>query len=538
MSVNVADAINGSVAVVDCDANTDGNQSTLNVGVGETKSCAYTLDLPDATDRVNTATVTFNAINFGATADVDFGAPVITGHPTVNVSDFFDGAVDGTALGSASEDKVFTYQRPFVCPTGQESYTNGLYAENFPNVAKIIETGQQDDASVTVDCEVRAGVGDLVWHDLNADGIQNDGAPGQPGVSGVTVNLLDGACTVPMGPTGVTDGSGLYSFTNPDAGSYCVQFVVPNGYKVSPQDAGGDDALDSDGATIPVTLQPGEFNPTLDLGLYIPAKLGDRVWVDDGNGIQDANEPNVPGATVTLYSCSDASGTNPLGTKVTDANGNYLFEELVPGCYYVVFSLPQAYAGYSFTPAKVGSDNSVDSDADATGKSEPVTLQSGDDYRHLDAGIVAPSVPLVPPAKLGDKVWVDEDDDGVQDAAEPGVPGVTVTLYSCSDTTGSNPLGTDVTDEKGEYLFENLSPGCYYVVFSLPPALAEYTFATPNAGDNTLDSDADATGSTIAEPVTLAPSDDYRHLDAGLVPPPPPLSGAYVVFADVFCFVI
>ena len=59
----------------------------------------------------------------------------------------------------------------------------------------------------------------------------------------------------------------------------------------------GADGTDSDGVpqgglvaqTGLIVLNAGESNPTVDLGLYQPASLGDRVWYDyDADGIQDS----------------------------------------------------------------------------------------------------------------------------------------------------------------------------------------------------------------------------------------------------------
>jgi uncharacterized repeat protein (TIGR01451 family)/LPXTG-motif cell wall-anchored protein len=56
------------------------------------------------------------------------------------------------------------------------------------------------------------------------------------------------------------------------------------------------------------------------------------------------------------------------------------------------------------------------------------------------------------PVEIGNRVWIDTDRDGVQDAGEPAVAGVTVTLYAADGTT---KLGTAVTDVAGEYSFSN-----------------------------------------------------------------------------------
>ena len=56
----------------------------------------------------------------------------------------------------------------------------------------------------------------------------------------------------------------------------------------------------------------------------------------------------------------------------------------------------------------------------------------------------------LPASSLGDFVWNDLDGDGVQDAGEPGIAGVTVTLAGTNDL--SAPVtGTTTTDADGFY---------------------------------------------------------------------------------------
>lgn len=150
MTVNVADLISGGFAgTVDCDPAVEGNQTAVTVAVNATKTCTYTADLPDNTSRVNTATGTFNSIPFTATANVVFGAPIIEGYPTINVTDDMQGA-----LGSADADKHFTYTRSFSCSTNPADYTGYADSDTYGNTATITETGANDDASVKVDCYI------------------------------------------------------------------------------------------------------------------------------------------------------------------------------------------------------------------------------------------------------------------------------------------------------------------------------------------------------------------------------------------------
>jgi uncharacterized repeat protein (TIGR01451 family) len=54
------------------------------------------------------------------------------------------------------------------------------------------------------------------------------------------------------------------------------------------------------------------------------------------------------------------------------------------------------------------------------------------------------------PIEIGNRVWLDNDNDGVQDADEAGIAGVTVELRS-----GTGTLATATTDNNGHYLFSN-----------------------------------------------------------------------------------
>ncbi|MBL0026216.1 MAG: hypothetical protein IPO98_15070 [Saprospiraceae bacterium] len=69
-----------------------------------------------------------------------------------------------------------------------------------------------------------ASIGDFVWEDLNANGVQDVGEPGIPGVS-VTLTGTDGNGT-PVNLNTNTNGLGLYLFSNLVPGTYKVAFGV------------------------------------------------------------------------------------------------------------------------------------------------------------------------------------------------------------------------------------------------------------------------------------------------------------------------
>ncbi|MBM3237115.1 T9SS type A sorting domain-containing protein [Candidatus Poribacteria bacterium] len=351
-----------------------------------------------------------------------------------------------------------------------------------------------------------ASLGDYVWNDLNRDGIQNDGTTG---ISGVTVNLYKSDGT-PAGTT-TTDVNGYYSFTNLVPGDYYVQFIAPSGYTLSPQDQGGNDAIDSDadtttGKTVSTTLTSGENDLTWDAGMYQLASLGDYVWQDSNvNGIQDSGEPGIANVTVKLYK----SNSSFVASTTTDANGSYSFTNLMPGDYYVEFSKP---SGYYFSPKDQGSDDAIDSDADITnGKTTVTILVSGENDTSWDAG-------LYQKAAIGDLVWNDINANGIQDSGEPGIANVTVKLYK---SDGSFVAST-TTNANGIYSFTDLMPGDYYVEFSKPSG---YYFSPKDQGsDDAKDSDVDTTnGKTTI--TTLISGENDTTWDAGLYQAPKPFEG-------------
>jgi SdrD B-like domain/Concanavalin A-like lectin/glucanases superfamily len=114
-------------------------------------------------------------------------------------------------------------------------------------------------------------------------------------------------------------------------------------------------------------------------------------------------------------------------------------------------------------------------------------------------------------AALGNYVWYDTNQNGLQDTNETGVQGVTASLYSCAGTF----ISSLTTNSSGNYLFTGLLPGqSYYVVFTNLPA--NYVFTAANNGSNeATDSDAALNNGQTAC-VSLSANQTYLDLDAGI----------------------
>jgi large repetitive protein len=301
-----------------------------------------------------------------------------------------------------------------------------------------------------------ASIGDRVWFDVNHNAKQDTN---EPPYEGLVVTVTAAGLDATFGTTDdivfevTTDAHGRYLATGLPAGDVRVS------YDRGDMDAGevpGSDFDGGDATTTARTLVNGDAPRNVDFGIVGDASLAGVVWRDiDADGKRDPGEVGIPGVTVTAV-WAGPNGPVTL-TVVTRPNGTWSFDELPAGSYTV--TVAQSTVPTNLVPT--------------TPVSVVVVVPAG--------RRVAVHHGETPGASIGDHVWLDSNRNGVFDAGEVGIAGVTIRLES---NTGGT-IATVVTDGAGEYVFDDLVPGDYRVVVATETLPADYVqYADP---DGTLD---------------------------------------------------
>src|SRR5207245_2210108 len=135
--------------------------------------------------------------------------------------------------------------------------------------------------------------------------------------------------------------------------------------------------------------------------------------------VQDGGEPGINGVTLTLTGTTGAGVSTTPEPRAAEGNSAYQFSNLEPGSYTVTVTPP---SGSTATATGKGTTAT-----DSNPNPSSTTLASGGSDQTIDFGFFQPG-------SIGDFVCSDLNGNGVQDAGEPGINGVTLTL---TGTTGA-----------------------------------------------------------------------------------------------------
>lgn len=191
----------------------------------------------------------------------------------------------------------------------------------------------------------------------------------------------------------------------------------------------------------------------------------------NGNGVKDFNEQGLSGWTINL-----ANGVTQI-TAVTDATGNYCFNNLAAGTY--TLSETQQGGWQQTAPASPGTQS--------------VTLLAGQRVQNVNFGNkqIFGSI-------CGTK-FNDLNGNGVKDLNEPGLSGWTINL-----TKGAVQL-TATTDAKGEYCFDSLPIGTYTLTEVNKPGWQQTSPASPGSYTITINEEVNLIGKDFGNKEVLNP---------------------------------
>jgi len=306
-----------------------------------------------------------------------------------SVNGYLNAWIDWNGNGFSDGDEQIYLDEPLAAginsltvtaPASATPFASTIYSRfRFTNGQNEATTPEGEASNGEVEDYALLSLGDFVWRDEGqGGGVAGDGKRNgdEPPVPGVRMELYRAGQTpgssTPIATT-LTDSEGRYRFTGLTPGDYIVHIPgsefsgsgpladlvssFGDGEPNADQDEGTDEnGIDDDNPAANgissgiVTLAYGteptaedgdpNSNLTIDFGFHGLVSLGNRVWFDpDNNGMHDANETGIAGVELRLYGLNGRLILNyyqqPMITT-TDANGYYLFDNLVPGYYIVV----------------------------------------------------------------------------------------------------------------------------------------------------------------------------------------------------------
>lgn len=476
--------------------------------------------------------------------------------------------IDPEPVGYASNGLTFRGGIEWFneAPSARHTDYYVLYGSGLPTFGKVSGLGDLEMLCDPAPLEV----GNRVWNDADQDGAQD---PAESPLSGITVNLWDGAMTTILSTT-VTAAEGEYYFSVEPNTNYCVKvdttqpalagFTLTGANTVT-------DTIDSDGvldgtlaAYCFITGAAGQSDHTIDFGFFgataptptatataivtptltntpiaptptptatpvgptptptvtptpIPGLVsyGNYVWYDDDkDGQQEGTEAPVPGVKMCAETAAGVPVLDGAGKplcSVTDNNGLYLFRDLQPGNYCSRFDLTTLPAGYAVTVQNTLTNtvDTIDSDANPATGLACETGAIPGGGQNLDVDMGINKIH----ACIGNYVWHDSNINGIQELTEEPFPNAIAELFT---RAGVSTGITDTTGIDGAYLL-CAEAGQYYVQFTLPGSAN----ASPSnqGGDDAKDSDIDPATLRTAVITLPAVNPDDLTFDVGVYLP-------------------
>ncbi|MEP6496346.1 SpaA isopeptide-forming pilin-related protein [Microcoleus vaginatus ZQ-A4] len=324
----------------------------------------------------------------------------------------------------------------------------------------------------------------LKFNDLNKNAIQD--APAETGLPNwqFFLDTNDNGTLDTGEPNTLTDAAGNYKFSDLSAGTYKVREVLqPTWTQTTPNPAD-------------ITVTSGQDIANINFGNFQSSTISGQKFNDlNNNGVKDAGELGLANWQIFLDSINpDGLFQQGEPTTITDAAGNYTLRDIPAGTYQVREVQQNGWTQTTPNPA-------------------PVTVNPPNNITGIDFGNFLPQ-----PGAIRGLKFQDTNNNGTQDAGEPGLPNFQIQLTNVVAGAAPAPV-TTTTDNSGNYLFANLTPGTYRV---REVNQTGFTQSTPQPADITLTSGAIVSGINFGNFPAPTPTPTPTPLPPPLPPVPTP----------------
>jgi uncharacterized repeat protein (TIGR01451 family) len=360
---------------------------------------------------------------------------------------------DANEIRYGSAENGTAGKRPILAVTWQQLFSNQIGTQVDLHASPLLLTGTGAiNVTMTVNAQAAiAGVTAPAALTITASGLTSAscGAPspsGPLGVTPATPATFTYACTVTAGSL-----PGTVSFAGAPTAAGGVTFVA----------AKSEDVIVTPALTFQATVNAGATGAVTNVGTFsddgavsvdatavtnVGAGIAGKVFLDaNANGVSDGGETGVGGVQV----CANNGG--PPVCVTTAADGSYAFTGLSAATWTVTETIA------TFPPGTVAT----------TVTSRSVSVAALQQVTGIDFGL-KPWQDFATPGTIGDQLWVDANADGVLDASEALLAGVTVRLWIDGNANGAldgsdTLIATTTTDASGTYQFTNLAANRYVV---------------------------------------------------------------------------
>ncbi len=290
------------------------------------------------------------------------------------------------------------------------------------------------------------------FNDANNNGVQDTGELGLAGwqffLDTNNNGILDpGELTAP-----VTDLTGKYTFNSVPAGTYKVREVPQTGWvqtTTNPPD---------------ITLLRDQNITNINFGNFKSSTISGTKYSDlNQNGIKDAGEVGLPNWQIFLDLNKDGIFQQGEPTTITKADGTYTINKIPAGTYQVREVQQKGWNRTTSDPADI-------------------IIAGGNSITGVDFGNFLPQ-----PGTIQGLKFQDTNKNGIQDSGELGLANVRIQLTNLTPGVVTTIPVETTTDNSGNYLFTNLTPGTYRVR-EFP--VAGFTQSTPDPADIAIASGA------------------------------------------------